>query len=65
MIEDTPADRAGLKDGDVLLSIGERAMDGSQSFSNALIESSLDEDVPIRVWRSGKDIVRLVRLIER
>ncbi|MEM6672329.1 MAG: trypsin-like peptidase domain-containing protein [Planctomycetota bacterium] len=65
VLEDTPAARAGLRDGDILLSIGGRKMSGSQSFTNALIEASPNEEIPIRVWREAGVTTLRVALGER
>ena len=65
VLEGTPASRAGVRDGDVILSIGTREMKDSQSFTNALIEASPGEAVPVRVWRSGRVLSLSAALVER
>lgn len=63
--DNTPADRAGLRDGDIILAIGKSPMSHRASFRNALIESDPGDRVEIRVWRSGKELVKIVALEDR
>ena len=63
--DNTPADRAGLRRGDIILSIGKTPMTQRASFRNALIEADPGDRVPIRVWRAGKELTKTVELEDR
>lgn len=63
--ENTPADRAGIREGDIILAIGDSAMTHRASFRNALIEADPGDSVEVRLWRSGKELVKTVALEDR
>lgn len=63
--DNTPADRAGLRNGDIILSIGRTAMIRRASFRNALIEADPGDRVPIKIWRAGKELTKTVELEDR
>ncbi|MEZ6018139.1 MAG: trypsin-like peptidase domain-containing protein [Planctomycetota bacterium] len=53
----SPAAAAGLRSGDILLSIAGRRMLDEQSFRNASLEARPGDIVDIVVWRAGKELV--------
>lgn len=61
----TPAAKAGIRSGDIILKIGAKELRGSQTYRNALIEADPGETVEITLWRSGKTLVKSVTLAER
>ena len=63
--DNTPADRAGLRRGDIILSIGKTSMVRRASFRNALIEADPGDRVPIKIWRAGKELTKTVELEDR
>lgn len=62
---DTPAEAARLKDGDILLTLGDRDLTDSQSFTNSLIEATPGESTRIKVWRGGRELLLQSVLTER
>lgn len=63
--KDTPADRAGLREDDIILSIGATKMFQRQSFLNALIEADPGDRVEIRLWRAGRELIKTVVLEDK
>ena len=61
--DNTPADRAGLREGDIILAIGKSPEPPRQPGTH--IESDPGDRVEIRVWRSGKELVKIVALEDR
>ncbi len=58
----SPAAQAGLQRGDILLQIGDRPIDATHSYLNALFAYRPGERVTLKVWRDGK-IVELVVIL--
>jgi S1-C subfamily serine protease len=54
VIDGSPAEKAGLRTGDVLLRIGRTNLDGQMLFINALAQVGLNERVPVQFWREGR-----------
>jgi 2-alkenal reductase len=54
VIDGSPAQKAGLRTGDVLLRIGRTNLDGQMPFINALAQLGLNERVPVQFWREGR-----------
>ncbi|MBR1649303.1 MAG: Do family serine endopeptidase [Alphaproteobacteria bacterium] len=62
--ENSPAEKAGLTVGDVILSLGEKEIKNSKDFSRMIAESKIGEDVTLIVWRDGKIKTVDVRVVE-
>jgi S1-C subfamily serine protease len=60
-----PADLAGLRPGDVLVAIAEQALPRVDVLLRVLDESLIDREVPLRIWRHGQLITRVVKPIRR
>ena len=50
----SPADRAGLKKGDVVLTFQNQDMTDSSAFRNAVANAAIGQQITIGVWRDGK-----------
>jgi S1-C subfamily serine protease len=60
-----PADLAGLRPGDVLVAIAEQPLPRVDVLLRVLDESLIDREVPLRIWRHGQLITRVVKPIRR
>ncbi len=61
----SPADKAGIETGDVLLRIGHTDITSDVPFINALAEQAPDQPVDVRVWRNGNVMTTTVDLQPR
>ncbi len=53
--DDTPADRAGLRDGDIILSVDDKAIRNPSMLRNVISLSEVGEKVKLAIVRDGKD----------
>ncbi len=51
--EDSPAAKAGLKEGDVVLEFGGQQVEGSEQFARLVRETPAGRQVPLVIWRNG------------
>lgn len=60
-LEDTPASKAGLQEGDIILGVGEHPVRESKDLLAALEDVPENEDVPLRVRRgAAEQVVRVL-----
>ena len=64
-IEDTPADKAGLKAGDVILKVNGEPVEDSAALLRTIAGMAPGEKATLGIWRQGKEISRKVTLEER
>lgn len=62
VVEDGPADVAGVEPGDVILEVGGTEIEGSRSLARTVAQSASDEKTKIVVWRDGKEKTLTARL---
>lgn len=60
----SPADRAGLLDGDVIMEFDGRAVDSARTLSRLVGGTDADDQVSIEVWRDGETLEFTVELGE-
>jgi len=56
IVEDSPAEKAGIKPGDVIVRVGDMAVADRASLVEAISELEADEESPVVVIRKGKEI---------
>ena len=54
--EDSPADKAGLKEGDIILSFGGTDVEELRDLTRAVATTSPDASAPLTILRKGKEI---------
>ena len=56
----SPAARAGIRTGDVLLSVDGRPVEGVAQLQGLMTEDRIGRDVPVAVWRGGRTVELVV-----
>ncbi len=54
VLENSPAGEAGIRPGDVLLQIGDQAVEDAESLSGCVAQMGPREDVPVKLLRAGR-----------
>ena len=55
VVSDSPADKAGLKEGDVILKVSSETVGEGKSLSRALNSFQPNEEVTLKILRDGKE----------
>lgn len=61
----SPAEKAGILDGDVILAVGEQALTRTYSLSNAIAGYLVGETITLTLWRDGEKLTVELELAER
>jgi membrane-associated protease RseP (regulator of RpoE activity) len=61
----SPAEKAGLKPGDILIQFGDKPINNLYDFTYALRDSKVGDEVAVRVLRDGQEITAKVTLEQR
>ena len=64
VLKNSPAESAGVKQGDVILGFDGRDVPESRKLPRMVAETKVGKDVAVRVWRDGKQVDLTVRLGE-
>lgn len=64
-VPNSPADKAGLKEGDIILEIGERKIDLEHPLISIINLYSVGNSVELKLWRDGQIIKKVITLTER
>ena len=65
VVSGTPADKAGLREGDIITAISDTKLDGNTSLRAALLKHKPGETVTLEVLRDGKPLSVNVTLTTR
>ena len=64
VVPQSPAERAGIKSGDIIITVAGRSIKEISDLSRIVAETPIDRDVVIKLFRSGKEVSVNVRLEE-
>ncbi len=64
VVEDSPADKAGVRTGDIMTKIGGSSLDSSHTVATEIGKHKVGEEVEIQINRDGKDLTLKVKLEE-
>ena len=64
VLKNSPAEAAGVKQGDVIIGFDEREVSESRKLPRMVAETNVGKDVAVLVWRDGKEVGLTVRLGE-
>lgn len=54
VVDDGPADKAGIKAGDIILKIGKQSVEDTEELVDAIRDMETDKETPIEILRKGK-----------
>jgi serine protease Do len=52
----TPADKAGVKPGDVIVTVDGQPVDGSKAVQRTVLTKKIGQKLDLGIWRDGKDV---------
>lgn len=55
VVKDSPADRAGLREGDVILELDDVKIDKKNTLARLIRDKSVGEKIRLKIWREGKE----------
>jgi len=65
IVKGSPAEKIGLKEKDVILSINGTQLNDKNTLVDEIIKYDIGEEVTLKVWRDGKELELKLNLIER
>ena len=63
--DDSPADQAGIRKGDIIVSLNSRTMRSPDELTSTIQKSKVGQNVSVAIWRNGERRSMSVRLAER
>ena len=64
VVEGSPAARAGIHGGDLILEVGGRPIEDVADLQRLMVGDAIGGALPVRVWRGGEDLVLQVEPVE-
>jgi S1-C subfamily serine protease len=65
VIPESPADKAGIKEGDIITALNEIKISEKISIEDALENTSIGQSIPVKILRKGKEENLTIKLGER
>lgn len=63
--EGSPADEAGILDGDLILSVEDKELTANYGLANAIAGYLVGEVITLKIWRDGETFTLDIKLVER
>jgi len=60
----SPAATAGIQANDVILTFDGKAVPDSRHLPRMVVETPIDHEVPIQLWRDGKEVSKTIKIAE-
>jgi serine protease Do len=60
----SPAAAAGIQANDVILTFDGKPVPDSRHLPRMVVETPIDHEVPIKVWRDGKEVAKTIKIAE-
>ena len=64
IVEDSPASKAEIKSGDILVKFGERELQGPYDLLAMILRSNCNDMIEVEVYRDGNYITLILKLLE-
>ena len=65
VVPNSPADKAGIKEGDVIVSVNGEELTDSFTLSNSIADYQVNDVITLGVWRDGETLSIQLTLEER
>ena len=65
VVSGSPADNAGIKEGDIILEFGSKLVNKEHQLAPLIVLYSVGDSISLKVWRDGKTITLQVILAEK
>ncbi len=65
LVANSPADKAGIKEGDIILEVNGTKLDQDHSLAQVVLRYKVGEEVSLKILRQGKNIMLKLKLEER
>ena len=65
VIKDSPADKAGIEQGDVIIEIDGEEINSTNELQSIIIKHRVGDKINLKIWRNGKEIEKTATLAPR
>ena len=65
VVAGSPAERAGIKEGDIILQINDERIDADHTLASLIQKYQVGDEITLKIFRDGKELDIKVKLEER